>query len=54
MNIILSVIVVVSMELTIFAFVSLPRVGLDFFQPLNELFVLNLHKYLGDGRIEGW
>ena len=45
--------VVVSMELTILVFVSLSRVSFDFFRPLNELFVLNLHEHLSDGSVEG-
>ena len=44
---------VILVELTIFVFVSLSGVGLDFSRPLNEFFELNLCQHLGDGRIEG-
>ena len=46
---------VVSMELTIFVFVFvfLSEVSLDFSKPLNEFFVLNLRKHLGNASVEG-
>ena len=45
---------VVSMELTIFVFVFvfLSEVSLDFSKPLNEFFVLNLRKHLGNASVE--
>ena len=45
--------VVISVEFTIFIFVSLSGVGLDFFRPLDEFFVLNLCKHLGNGALRG-
>ena len=54
METILSIMVVVLVELTIFIFASLLGVGLDFSKSLNEFFVLNLYKHLGNGSVEGW
>ena len=45
---------VISVELTKLVFVSFSGVILDFFKPLNELFMLNLRKHLGNGSVEGW
>ena len=51
---ILNVMNVISVELTKLVFVSFLGVGLDFFKPLNEIFVLNLRKHLGNESVEGW
>ena len=39
----------VSVELTILVSVSLSRISFDFFRPLNEFLVLDIHEYLGNG-----
>ena len=45
---------VIPVELTVLIFVSLSGISLDFSRPLNEIFVLNLYKHLGNEGIKRW
>ena len=39
-------------ELTIFVLVPFLRIGLDFFRPLDEFLMLDLHEHLGNGSVK--
>ena len=44
----------IPMKLTIFVLVSLEGIGLNLPRPFQKFFILDLHKYLGDGGVERW
>ena len=45
---------IVSVELTIFVFIFLPWVSLDFAQSFHKFLVLDPHEYLGNKSIKRW